>query len=151
MDSLTRQQAVNSTPGAITNWKEVGGADAKIIAYQRNETSGQSGDDGNVVMDGQPMMDAPECRPRRWSALSGKYLQQRRRHRLFGVLPRDGDVPAEGVKLRSPPTAWPPRTKTIASGEYPTQYNYAVIRKDEPEDSPARQLFDFLGTAEGRR
>ena len=56
----------------------------------------------------------------------------------------------EGVKLLAIDGVTP-SNETIASGEYPyTQYNYAVIRKDEMEDSPARRLFDFLVTAEGK-
>ena len=56
----------------------------------------------------------------------------------------------EGVKLLAIDGV-APSNETIASGEYPyTQYNYAVIRKDEKENSPARQLFDFLTTPEGK-
>ena len=56
----------------------------------------------------------------------------------------------EGVKLLAIDGV-APSNGTIASGEYPyTQYNYAVIRKDEKENSPARQLFDFLTTPEGK-
>ena len=43
-----------------------------------------------------------------------------------------------------------PSNETIASGEYPyCQPFYAVIRADEPADSPAHQLFDWLVTQEG--
>ena len=71
VDSLTRQQAVGIYTGEITNWKEVGGADAPIIAYQRNKTAGSQVMMENVVMDGEPMMDAPmEYRPSEMGALA---------------------------------------------------------------------------------
>ncbi|MCD7898998.1 MAG: phosphate ABC transporter substrate-binding protein [Bacteroides sp.] len=38
--NLTRQQLEDIFTGKITNWKEVGGADLKIIAYSRETSSG---------------------------------------------------------------------------------------------------------------
>lgn len=40
IESLTTEQIKGIYSGEITNWKEVGGRDEKIIAYQRNEGSG---------------------------------------------------------------------------------------------------------------
>ncbi|MBR2402792.1 MAG: substrate-binding domain-containing protein, partial [Lachnospiraceae bacterium] len=40
VDSLTQDQIRKIYSGEITNWKEVGGVDAPILAYQRNEDSG---------------------------------------------------------------------------------------------------------------
>ena len=44
-----------------------------------------------------------------------------------------------------------PTDETIADGSYPlADYNYVVIRADEPENSPARRLADFMLTAAGQ-
>lgn len=40
IESLTTEQIRKIYSGEITNWKEVGGEDKKIVAYQRNEGSG---------------------------------------------------------------------------------------------------------------
>lgn len=40
VDSLTQQQIRDIYSGKITNWKEVGGNDEKIVPYQRNNDSG---------------------------------------------------------------------------------------------------------------
>ena len=154
VDSLTQAQAAGIYTGEIANWKEVGGADAEIIAYQRNETSGSQVMMENVVMDGQPMMDAPrEYRPSEMGALVDEVASYRNSADAIGysLYYYVTEMYArEGVKLLAIDGV-APSNEAIASGEYPyTQYNYAVIRKDEPEDSPARQLFDFLGTAEGK-
>ena len=154
VDSLTQQQAVGIYTGAITNWKEVGGADAEIVAYQRNETSGSQVMMENVVMDGQPMMDAPvEYRPSEMGALVDEVASYRNSADAIGYSVYYYVTEMylrEGVKLLAIDGV-APSNETIASGEYPyTQYNYAVIRKDEREDSPARQLFDFLTTPEGK-
>ena len=154
VDSLTQQQAVGIYTGAITNWKEVGGADAEIVAYQRNETSGSQVMMENVVMDGEPMMDAPvEYRPSEMGALVDEVASYRNSADAIGYSVYYYVTEMylrEGVKLLAIDGV-APSNETIASGEYPyTQYNYAVIRKDEREDSPARQLFDFLTTPEGK-
>ena len=45
-----------------------------------------------------------------------------------------------------------PTNETIASGKYPyINPFYAVIREDEPKDSPAHQLFDWLTGEEGKK
>ena len=154
VDSLTQQQAVGIYTGAITNWKEVGGADAEIVAYQRNETSGSQVMMENVVMDGQLMTDAPkEYRPSEMGALVDEVASYRNSADAIGYSVYYYVTEMylrEGVKLLAIDGVTP-SNETIASGEYPyTQYNYAVIRKDEREDSPARQLFDFLTTPEGK-
>lgn len=44
-----------------------------------------------------------------------------------------------------------PDDETIASGEYPLSNNtYVVLRKDEPENSPARKMAEFMLTKEGQ-
>ena len=44
-----------------------------------------------------------------------------------------------------------PTEKNIADGTYPLTYSYyAVIRTDEPKDSPARKLAEWLQTKEGQ-
>ena len=154
VDSLTQQQAVGIYTGEITNWREVGGADAEIIAYQRNESSGSQVMMENVVMDGEPMMDAPqEYRPSEMGALVDEVASYRNSASAIGYSVYYYVTEMylrEGVKLLAIDGV-APSNETIASGEYPyTQYNYAVIRKDEKENSPARQLFDFLTTPEGK-
>ena len=154
VDSLTRQQAVGIYTGEITNWREVGGADAEIIAYQRNKTAGSQVMMENVVMDGEPMMDAPmEYRPSEMGALVDEVASYRNSASAIGYSVYYYVTEMylrEGVKLLAIDGV-APSNGTIASGEYPyTQYNYAVIRKDEKENSPARQLFDFLTTPEGK-
>lgn len=58
VDSLTVEQIQGIYSGEITNWKEVGGADEKIVAFQRNEGSGSQ---SMLIrfMDGKPIMEAP--------------------------------------------------------------------------------------------
>ena len=56
--SLTLDQIRDIYTGKITNWKEVGGDDAKIIAYQREKNSGSQNRMEKRVMKGEKMTDA---------------------------------------------------------------------------------------------
>ena len=56
VDSLTVEEIKGIYSGKITNWKEVGGHDEEIVAYQRNEGSGSQ----SMMlrfMDGTPLME----------------------------------------------------------------------------------------------
>ena len=55
VDSLTFDEIVKIYSGEITNWKEVGGDDAEIIAYQRPENSGSQTGLYSLVMKGIPV------------------------------------------------------------------------------------------------
>ncbi|SEN71787.1 phosphate transport system substrate-binding protein [Mesobacillus persicus] len=58
VEELTVEQIQRIYSGKITNWKEVGGTDEEIRAFQRPEGSG-SQSALISVMDGIPLMDAP--------------------------------------------------------------------------------------------
>lgn len=58
IDSLTVEQIKGIYSGEITNWKEVGGNDEEIVAYQRNEGSGSQSMLERFMGD-TPIMEAP--------------------------------------------------------------------------------------------
>lgn len=57
VDSLTLEQIQKIYTGEITNWKEVGGEDASIIAYQRPVNSGSQTGILSLVMKGKKMKE----------------------------------------------------------------------------------------------
>ncbi|WP_019849703.1 PstS family phosphate ABC transporter substrate-binding protein [Desulfitobacterium sp. PCE1] len=57
VESLTLQQIQGIYAGEIKNWKEVGGANRKILAFQRPENSGSQTVMQNRVMQGQTMVE----------------------------------------------------------------------------------------------
>ena len=59
VQSLTQQQLRDIYAGKITNWKEVGGADAEIVAFQRREDSGSQTLFQKLLIQGGELMDAP--------------------------------------------------------------------------------------------
>ena len=62
--SLTKQQLIDIYSGKITNWKDVGGEDAEIVAFQRSEDSGSQTLFKKPLMgDTEPMTAPTELAP----------------------------------------------------------------------------------------
>ena len=55
IDNLTLNQIQDIYSGKVTNWKEVGGTDAQILAYQRPQNSGSQSGMLSLVMQGIKM------------------------------------------------------------------------------------------------
>lgn len=154
VQSLTHEQLVDIYTGKITNWSEVGGEDRDIVAYQRVENSGSQVMMEKQCMQGVEMMDAPvERRPSEMGELVDEIASYRNTADAIGYSVYYYAVNMymqSGVKLLSVNDV-APTNETIASSAYPfTQQFYAVIRADEPADSPARLLYNWLTTDEGR-
>lgn len=60
VESLTIEQIQDIYTGKITNWKEVGGNDAEIRAFQRPDNSGSQTGMYSLVMRGKKIMEAPK-------------------------------------------------------------------------------------------
>ena len=154
VEDVLHEEIVGVYTGKITNWKQLGGEDLPILAYQRNETAGSQVMMENVVMKGIEMTDAPtEFRPGEMGDLVDVVASYRNSADAIGYSVYyyvTEMYVKQGIKLLSV-NGVAPSNETIASREYPyTQPNYAVVRKDEPRNSPARRLFDFLTTEEGK-
>lgn len=152
--SLTHEQIQGIYTGEITNWKDVGGEDLDIVAYQRGENSGSQVMMEKQVMQGTPMADPPkELRPGEMGELIDCIAAYRNEGNAIGYSVYyyvANMYMQEGIRLLEV-NGVSPTNETIANGEYPyTQDFYAVIRADEPEDSPARQLFNYLLSDAGR-
>lgn len=154
VESLTQDQIVGIYSGKITNWAQVGGRDQEIVAYQRIENSGSQVMMKAQVMKDVPMIDAPKAlRTNEMGELVDAIASYRNTANSIGYSVYyyiDNMYMKEGIKLLAVDGV-APANETIASGAYPyRQPFYAVIRADAPADSPARQLYDWLATAEGR-
>lgn len=155
VESLTQQQIVDIYAGKITNWAEVGGDDIDIIAYQRVESSGSQVMMKAQVMKDTPMTNAPkELRPDEMGELVDEIASYRNTANSIGYSVFyyiDNMYMQQGIKLLAVDGV-APSNAAIASGEYPyRQPFYCVIRADAPADSPARRLYNWLATAEGRK
>ena len=155
VDSLTTDQIRDIYSGKITNWKEVGGEDAPIIAIQRNEGAGSQALIKKLVMKDVPMMEAPE-----------EYVASEMGMLMSVVKSYDNSANAigysvyyyahdmemaQGLKLLKVDGVEPCR-QTIRDETYPhLNAYYCVIAHDTPADSPIRYLYNFIMSEEGQR
>lgn len=152
---LTLSQIQDIYAGKITNWKEVGGADTPIIAYQRPNNSGSQTGFLDLVMKGlQPMNPPTERIIAGMGELIDAVASYNQEPDAIGysyyyfVTDMWGN---DDVKLLEVDGVYPDK-KTISSGKYPinTAY-YAVIRRDEQKDSPVRKLLAWILSAGGQQ
>ena len=154
VDSLTQQQIKDIYSGKIANWKELGGNDEPIVAYQRNRDSGSQ----NYMIDfmGEtPLAEAPtELRPGSMGGL------------MDVIAPNDGSLGSIGYSVYAYAADMygtgdnikfikvdgvAPTKETIISGEYPlSSYNYAIFRADEPEEGAVRRLAEWMTSYDGQ-
>jgi phosphate transport system substrate-binding protein len=154
VDGVALEQARAIYTGEITNWKTLGGFDSAILAYQRPRNSGSQTLLTKLVMDGrEPMSPTVEWTPQSMGGLVDLVTSYDNARDAIGysvfyyVNNMYGD---SRFKLLAVDGVAPTR-ETIARGEYPLEdYYYAVMRRDTPEDSPARKLTAWLLTDEGQ-
>jgi phosphate transport system substrate-binding protein len=154
VDSLTVKQVQDIYQGKIKNWKEVGGENKEILAYQRDPNSGSQTLMEQLVMKGISMADMPKKIVSGMEGLidtvakydnSGTALGYSVFYYAKTMYNRDT------IKLLKIDNA-APDNKNISSGKYPfTTAYYAVLKKTTPEDSSARKLLKWVLSMEGQK
>lgn len=155
VDSLTTEQIRDIYSGKITNWKQVGGEDAEIIPFQRNENAGSQALLKKLIMGDVPLTEPPmEYVSSSMSGLMEAVRSYNNSANAIGysVYYYANDMQmAAGLKILKIDGVAPSR-ETIRSGEYPHRSdNCCVIPHDAPANSPARVIYDWLMTEEGQR
>ena len=155
VDSLTTDQIRDIYAGKITNWKEVGGNDAPIIPFQRNENAGSQALMKKLIMQDTELMTPPtDYIVDSMAGLMESVREYDNSANAIGYsvyyYAHDMEM-AHGLKLIKVDGVAPSRD-TIRTGEYPHRSdNCCVIPKDAPEGSPNRVIFDWLMTEEGQK
>lgn len=155
VDSLTVEQLHDIYSGEITNWKEVGGEDAEIIAYQRPNNSGSQTGMYHYIIPEDEIMEAPTeykiadmggivdavaSYDNSEGAIGYSYyyyvtsMHYTDQIKLIGI---------EGIE---------PSDDTIANGTYPLiNPSYVIIDADTPEDSPVRAIVEWITGPQGQQ
>lgn len=154
VESLTHEQLIEIYSGKLTNWTQVGGEDKEILAFQRPENSGSQTLMLKHVMGDTPMVSGPSIKT--YAEMEGileamaEYTNEGNTlgYSVFYYaqnmyqLPELRFMKVNGVE---------PSQQTIYDNTYPyINEFYAVIRKEEPKDSNARKIFDWLTGQEGQ-
>ena len=154
VQSLTRQQLRDIYAGKITNWKDVGGEDADIVAFQRREDSGSQTLFQKLLIQGGELMDAPtELAPAMMGELVDDIAEYNNAANAIGfsVYYYISEMYSKpGLRLLAVDGVTP-SADTIADESYPLCNEfYAAIRQDSGPDTPERKVYDWLSTDAGR-
>lgn len=153
VNNLTTEQVQKIYTGEITNWKQVGGNDVDITAFQRNAESGSQVRMEKLVMQGLKLAPAPSA-----------FIEGAMEGLVSGIRSFDGSASAigytvyyyandmkmaDGLKILCIDGVVP-CDATIAKSDYRfVGSSYTAIRKDAAPNSPERILFDWLLSDEG--
>ena len=155
LNSLTMEQLVNIYSGKTSNWAEVGGLDKELLAFQRPVGSGSQTLMQKLVMGDVAMTDGDNVF--RYSTMSdileGMLSYNNEDNTLgYSVFYYANNMYFEkDLKLMGVDGVLP-STQTIYDGSYKlTNAFYAVVRPDEPADSNARKIFDWLTSEAGQQ
>lgn len=155
VNNLTLDEIVKIYKGEITNWKEVGGNDEEIIAYQRPDGSGSQTAMISLVMKEEKFTSAPQIKvavgmedlvdaiaeyDNSKAALGYSYF-----YYINTMYKRDTVkmLAVNGIN---------PTIETIKNGTYPIYTNgYIVTRKDLDENSSAKKWVDNVLSQRGSK
>ncbi|MBP3411854.1 MAG: substrate-binding domain-containing protein [Oscillospiraceae bacterium] len=154
VDNLTTEQLQKIYSGEITNWKEVGGNDEAILAFQRNADAGSQTLMKKLVMGDIPFAEAPKDVI---VGSMGELMESVKNYDNsanaigYSVYYYANDMRmAEGLKIISIDGV-EPTPETIAAGQYPhLNPYYTVIPEDAAPGSPNRVLYEWLLSEEGQ-
>lgn len=155
VDSLTIEQIQKIYTGEITNWKEVGGNDEEIVAYQREQNSGSQNLMEKMVMQGIEMQDAPSdlmiaSMEGLIDSVAKSYDNGKASIGYSIYLYAKEQYVQDNIKFIAIDGVYP-SDETIADGTYPlSKIVYAVTRKDVSQDSTVRTLINWLLTDKGQ-
>lgn len=145
---LTLDQLKQIYTGAVTNWKQVGGKDATIILYGRENSSGTYGFFKDHVLDGRDF--AASCQ-----TLPGTAAVVNAVSRDPNGIGYGGAAYTKGVRdcaVRKDPKspAVMPTAATVHDGSYPlTRYLYFYLRK--PAQGDVKKFIDWVLSPAGQK
>ena len=152
IESLTTEEIKKIYSGEITNWKDVGGRDEEIVAFQRNEGSGSQ---SMLIrfMDGTPIMKAPtEQVNDLMSGIIDQVSDYKNKTNSIGFSFRyymEGIIKNPNVKILKI-DGIEPNIENIREEKYPiTGALYAVTYKDNNNEN-VQKLLDWILSSEGQ-
>lgn len=155
VEDISVEQLQKIYKGEITNWKELGGEDAEIVAFQRPDNMGSQTLMYKLLVPQDEIADAPtELRPAGMGDLVDAVSSYDSGVNSIGYSVyyyANGMYTSPQSKLISVDGVYP-TPETIADGSYPlVDGYYAVFEKSQPEDSAVRQLLAWLTSDEGQK
>jgi phosphate transport system substrate-binding protein len=144
---LTLDQIKAIYTGNITNWKQVGGPDAKMIIYGRENSSGTYVYFRDVVLKGQDYIGTMQTMPGTAAVVNAVARD------VFGI-GYGGAAYGKGIKYvnlkkDAATTGYDPTAENVKAGNYPiTRYLYMYVRS-KPTGAQ-KQFIDWILSDEGQ-
>lgn len=157
---LTVDQLRDIYSGKTTDWNQVGGPKGRITAFQRPENSGSQTGMLDLVMQGTPMVSAPQRQIQTMDAIIDAVAEFTGSAGALGYSyyyyvtamygPLATGQQQDGIQLLSVDGIFP-TPQTIKDRTYPlTSAYYVVIRADEPKGSVVRRLAQAMLSGQGQ-
>ena len=154
VDSLTVEQIQQIYSGEITNWKEVGGNDEEIIAYQRPKNSGSQTGMLDLVMKDKKIKEAPkEDIAMMMSDIIDAVSNYDNKESAIGYsyyYYANTMYLSDEIKLLKV-NGVAPNNDTIKNGEYPILTAYYIVNRKDDMSSEAESLKENMLSTRGQK
>jgi len=148
VNDLTIAQLKGIYTGAITNWKEVGGEDAEIILYGRENNSGTYAFFKEHVLEGEDYAARTQTLP---GTAAVVHAVSRDKYGIgYGGLAWATDVKFAAVKIDDNSTAVLPSAETVSNGTYPISRQLYWFFNGKPTGQLAK-LVNWTLSDEGQK
>ena len=152
IDNLTTEQIQGIYSGEITNWKELGGRNEKIAAFQRNQSSGSQSQLIRFMGD-KPIMKPPaKMEISMMSGIVDRVSDYRSTTAAIGFSFRfymEGIIQNPDIKLLSI-DGIAPTVENIANGTYPITGPLYAVTWEGNENENVQKLLDWILSEEGQ-
>lgn len=152
IDSLTSAQIRDIYQGKITNWKDVGGRDEEIVAFQRNEGSGSQSMLKRFMGD-VPIMEAPKERVNDlMSGIIERVSDYKSKSNSIGFSFRfyvEGIIKNPDIKMICVDGVVP-SAENVKNGTYPIVTPIYAVTYEENTNENTQKLLDWILSREGQ-
>ncbi|MFB1483979.1 phosphate ABC transporter substrate-binding protein [Corallococcus sp. RDP092CA] len=145
VDALTVEQLKDIYLGDTTSWKAVGGADAPIVLYSRENSSGTYVFVKDTVLGGDDFAAAAQTLPGTAAVVNA--VSKEKNGIGYG-----GAAYAKGIKelkVKKGSDAFAPTAENVKSGKYPLSRDLFFYLRNKPSGE-AKAFIDFALSAEGQ-
>lgn len=152
IENLTTEQIKSIYSGDITNWKQLGGKNEEIAAFQRNEGSGSQSMLKRFMGD-KPIMDPPtELRNDLMSGIIEQVSNYKSKSNSIGFSFRyyvEGIIKNPDIKMLSVDGV-APTAENIKNGKYPVTTPIYAVTYEENKNENVDKLLNWILSDEGQ-
>ena len=152
IDNLTSEQIKSIYSGEITNWKEVGGENEEIAAFQRNEGSGSQSMLERFMGDKTIMKAPTELRNDLMSGIIEQVSNYKSKSNSIGFSFRyyvEGIIKNPDIKMLSVDGV-APTAENIKNGKYPIVTPIYAVTYEEQTNENVDKLLEWILSEEGQ-